>query len=274
MTDLAVIMSVYKNDKLNFLKESVQSILDQTFSRFHFYIVFDGPVALDLDNYITSLSDSRIKLFRLEKNGGLARALNFLLEVILQEPAYKQIARMDADDISLPSRFEKQSNFLSDNPDISCIGCWYQEIDESGKHLNYCKLPLEHEMLKKWYFKRTPFAHPSVMYRRSLIETAGFYPADTILMEDNALWGMALKKGLLFGNIPEYLFQFRVDKNFYKRRSGIKYGLNYVYTRIKINRVLDAPVYAYFFSIVKGVVKMMPSFILQYIYNTNRRWYL
>jgi glycosyltransferase involved in cell wall biosynthesis len=273
MTDLAVIMSVYNNDKLNHLMESVQSILDQTFSLFHFYIIFDGPVALEIDNYITSLSDNRIKLFRLEKNGGLDIALNYLLDVVLKDPAYKQIARMDADDISLPSRFEKQRNFLSENPDISCIGCWYQEIDESGKHLNYCKLPLEHEMLKKWYFKRTPFAHPSVMYRRSLIETAGFYPADTILMEDNALWGMALKKGLKFGNIPEYLFKFRIDKDFFKRRSGVRYGWNYIQTKCKINRSLKFPVYSYLLSIIIGVIKMMPSFTLRYFYLVARRNY-
>jgi glycosyltransferase involved in cell wall biosynthesis len=76
MTDLAVIMSVYQNDKVSFLKESVQSIIDQTFSQFHYYIIFDGPVASEIESYITTLSDCRIKLFRLEKNGGLARALN------------------------------------------------------------------------------------------------------------------------------------------------------------------------------------------------------
>lgn len=266
MTDLAVIMSVYKNDKLSFLKESVQSILDQTFAQFHYYIVFDGPVNKDIDIYLTSLNDSRIKLFRLGKNGGLAKALNFLLEIVLKNPEYKLIARMDADDISSYSRFEKQYNFLSGNQDISCTGCWYEEIDESGNHLIYCKLPVEHEALKKRYHLWTPFAHPSVMYRRSLIETAGYYPVDTILMEDNVLWGMALKHGLKFANIPEYLLKFRIDKNFLKRRSGLKYGWNYIVTRFKINRSLKFPLYTYLYSILIGVIKMLPSFTLRYFY--------
>src|SRR5450759_2292137 len=184
MTDLAVIMSVYQNDKLKFLQESIQSIIDQTFTQFHYYIIFDGQVASDIDSYLTSIGDSRIKLFRLEKNGGLARALNFLLEIVLKNPEYKLIARMDADDISYPSRFEKQRKFLLDNPDISCVGSWYQEIDESGKHLSDRKLPIDHETLKKRYYTRAPFAHPSVMYRRKLIEIAGYYPTDTVLMED------------------------------------------------------------------------------------------
>ncbi len=192
MIDLAVIMSVYQNDKLKFLTESVQSILSQTFTQFDYFIVFDGPVALDIDNYLTSIGDSRIKLLRLEKNGGLARALNFLLEIVLKNPEYKLIARMDADDISMPARFEKQRDFLISNPDISCVGCWYEEIDEEGKNHSFRRLPVEHEALRRLYFTRTPFAHPSVMYRRQLIEKSGFYPTDTVLMEDNVLWGKAL----------------------------------------------------------------------------------
>jgi glycosyltransferase involved in cell wall biosynthesis len=205
MTDLAVIMAVYRNDKLKFLKESVQSILDQTFADFHYYIMFDGPVSPDIDCYINSLEDNRIRLFRSKENKGLAASLNYLLEILLSNKEYKLIARMDADDISLPLRFEKQRNFMLDSPDVSCVGCWYEEIDENGKHLGNRKLPVSHEDLKKRYYTRAPFAHPSVMYRRQLIETAGFYPTDTILMEDNVLWGRALKEGLRFANIPEYL---------------------------------------------------------------------
>jgi glycosyltransferase involved in cell wall biosynthesis len=258
MTDLAVIMSIYQNDKLKFLKESVQSILDQTFSGFHYYIAFNGPVSQDIDGYISSLNDDRIRLFRLEKNGGLANALNYLLEIILKNPDYKLIARMDADDISLSSRFEKQRSFLMNNPDISCVGCWYHIINESGKQLSYRKLPVEHETLKKLYYTRTPFAHPSVMYRTELIEKAGLYPVDTILMEDNVLWGKALKAGLRFANIPEYLFMFRKDKYYYRRRSGLRYGWNYIKTRFILIRSVNLPVYSYLISFFVGIIKMFP----------------
>jgi glycosyltransferase involved in cell wall biosynthesis len=271
MPDLAVIMSVYKNDKLKIVIESVQSILDQTFTQFDYFIVFDGPVALDIDNYLTSIGDSRIKLFRLEKNEGLARALNYLLEKVMMNPDYKLIARMDADDISYPSRFEKQRKFLLDNPDISCVGSWYKEIDESGKHLADIKLPLKHEDLKKRYYARTPFAHPSVMFSRELIEKAGFYPTDTILMEDNALWGNALKASLRFANIPVYLFKFRIGMDFYKRRSGFKYGWNNIKTRFEINRSLKFPLYAYLLVSFIGITKMMPALFLRVIYSAARK---
>jgi glycosyltransferase involved in cell wall biosynthesis len=271
MTDLAVIMSVYKNDRLVFVRESVQSILSQTYTLFHFYIILDGPVNTDIDNYLTSLKDKRIKIFRLEINGGLASALNYLLGKVLKDPEYKLIARMDADDISFPGRFEKQRSFLRSHPGISVVGCWYQVIDEKGKHLSDRKLPEEHEALKKRYYTRTPFAHPSVMYRRELIETAGSYPTDTILMEDNVLWGNALKLGLRFANIPEYLFKFRIDMNFFKRRSGIKYGWNFIRTKFFINKLLDSPYYEYSFLLVIGLLKMLPWFILKYFYNFQRR---
>jgi len=272
MIDLAVIMSVYKNDKLSFFKESVQSILDQTFSTFHYFIVFDGPVDSEINNYITSLKDDRIKLCRLKNNGGLAFALNYLLEIILKNPDYKLIARMDADDISSPFRFEKQRGFLLENPEISCVGCWYEEIDDHGKHLSYCKLPVDHTTLKRLYYTRTPFVHPSVIYRRDMIEAAGFYPTDTILMEDNILWGRALKAGARFANIPEFLFKFRKDRSFYKRRSGLRYGWSYMLTRFRINKSCGFPPYTFVFTFIIGVIKMMPSFILRYIYFEARRY--
>jgi len=272
MSDLAVIMSVYKNDKLKFVKESVQSILDQTFTDFDYYIVFDGPVTPDIEGYISSIGDSRIKHFRLEKNGGLAGALNFLLGKVMNNPEYKLIARMDADDISLPSRFEKQRAFLSENMEISIVGCWYEEIDEAGKHLSYRKLPTDHDTLRKRYFTRMPFAHPSVMYRRQLIEKAGFYPTDTILMEDNVLWGKALKEGLRFANLPEFLLRFRIDRDFYKRRSGLKYGWKYVQRKSELNYILDSPFYNFPLLLGKGLLMMFPSFIFKYVYIISRRY--
>jgi glycosyltransferase involved in cell wall biosynthesis len=266
MSDLAVIMSVYKNDKLKYVVESVQSILNQTFTQFHYYIVLDGPVGPEIDSYLASIKDTRIRLFRLKENEGLASALNYLLEIVLKISEYKLIARMDADDISMLSRFEKQRNFLLENPEISVLGCWYEEIDESGKHLSYRILPADHETLRKRYTIRSPFAHPSVMYRRNLIEIAGFYPVDTVLMEDNVLWGMAFMYGLKLANLPEYLLKFRIDKNFYKRRSGIRYGWNFIKTRFKINKLLSFPIYSYLISFIIGVIKMLPAFLIRILY--------
>jgi glycosyltransferase involved in cell wall biosynthesis len=264
MPDLAVIMSVYKFDRFSFVQESVQSILNQTFTQFDYYIIFDGPVSSEIKEYITSIADERVRIFQMDKNMGLAAALNYLLELILKNDEYKFIARMDADDVSVLNRYEKQYKFLIKNPDISVVGCWYEEIDEAGKHLSYRKLPTEHEELRKRYYTRTPFAHPSIMYRRELIEKAGFYPTDTVLMEDNVLWGRALKSGLRFSNLPEYLLKFRIDEMYYQRRSGIKYGWKYIKTRFKTGMLLSFPLYVFPISFLTGIVKMMPAFMVKY----------
>jgi glycosyltransferase involved in cell wall biosynthesis len=274
MADLVVIMSVYKNDKLEFVIESVQSILHQTFTDFEYYIIFDGPVSSGIDNYISSLGDKRITLFRRDKNEGLAVALNFLLVHILKNPQYRYIARMDADDISLPTRFEKQRAFLLENTEISIVGSWYEEIDESGKHLSDRKLPVDHDSLRKRYMTRTPFAHPSVMYRRQLIEKAGFYPTDTILMEDNVLWGRALKEGLRFANIPQYLLKFRVTQSFYQRRGGDKYCKSYFNNRVKLLKILNAPI-IYFIALYLIIfIKMLPIVFLKITYLICRKCFI
>jgi len=259
-------MSVYHADNLQFVKESVESILNQSFSNFDYYIVFDGPVADDVDSYISSLRDPRIKLHRLEANKGLAFALNYLLEIVLQQPEIKFIARMDADDISMPDRFKKQRDILLENKEISCVGSWYEEIDHDGKHLSFRKLPIEHDELRKRYLIRTPFVHPCVMYHRRLIKLAGLYPTDTILMEDHVLWGKALKFKLIFANLPEYLLLYRKDREFYKRRSGIKYGWNYIKTRFSINKTLMLPFYSYILTSFIGIFKMMPFIIVKLAY--------
>jgi glycosyltransferase involved in cell wall biosynthesis len=272
MTDLAVIMSVYINDRAEYVIQSVQSILNQTFTDFTYFLIFDGPVKPDIDSFIASVKDKRLKLFRLPVNGGLAGALNYLLEIIMKDPQYKIIARMDADDISNPNRFEKQRDFLLKNQGVSCVGCWYQEIDESGKHLSDRKFPTDHESLKKHYFSRTPFAHPTVMFRRQLIEKAGYYPVDTFLMEDNVLWGRALKAELRFANIPEYLLKFRIDDGFYSRRSGIRYGWNFIKEKIAINKELNAPFLVYPVVAGRGILKMLPVFLLRQLYALHRKF--
>ena len=266
MTELAVIMSIYKKDKLKFVKQSVQSILYQTFTQFHFYLILDGPVSVDIEVYISNLHDIRLRLFRSQINMGLAKVLNHLLEEILNNPEYKFIARMDADDISMPERFLLQRDFLIKHSDISCVGSWYREIDEDGKQLSERKLPTGSEDLRNYYFKRAPFAHPSVMYSRKLIESAGLYPTDTILMEDTILWGRALKAGLKFANINEFLFEFRIDSDFFKRRSGLKYGWYFLTQKFMINSTLDAPVSSFFYILYAGLIRMLPAFILKYLY--------
>jgi glycosyltransferase involved in cell wall biosynthesis len=271
LPDTAVVMAIYQNDKLEYVRKSVQSILSQTYPHFDYFICFDGPVSYEVKRFILSLTDSRLKLFQIEEHGGLAKALNFMLERVLEKPQYELIARMDADDISVSNRFEIQKKFFLENPLISCVGSWYKEIDENENIISYQRLPLKHEELRRYFLRRSPLAHPSVMFRRSLIEKIGMYPTNTLRLEDYVFWSNGFRNGLLFENLPEYLLLFRRDRNFYRRRSGILFGFRYIITRFKINKTLQAPFYIYFYSFAVGIVRMMPSFILNLIYNFVRK---
>lgn len=266
MKKLAVIMSVYAGDRIEYVMESVGSILNQTFSDFDYFIAFDGPVAPKVEVFLDDLHDERIKLFRIEENAGLATTLNFLLEKILEDSGYEFIARMDADDISMPERFEKQISFLNNHPDVDCLGSWYEKIDGNSMPVGYIKMPACHEALRKRYFLSTPFAHPSVMFRRRFIVQTGFYPSNTLLMEDNVLWGRALMKGMRFANLQEILLSFRVDSSFYKRRSGIKYGWNYIKTRFRVFGEMNTPWFAYLPSLILGLIKMLPAPVSRVFY--------
>jgi hypothetical protein len=85
-------------------------------------------------------------------------------------------------------------------------------------------------------------------------------------MDDNVLWGRALKEGLRFANIPYFLLKFRKDRSFYKRRSGRKYGWYYIKSKFTICKLLNLPLYNYLLSFLIGILKMLPSGLLKFIY--------
>ena len=127
----AVIMSLYLNDNIDFVSQAVESILNQSFTDFDYYIQYDGHVKDGIDLYLSSLSDTRIHISKRNENRGLAKSLNELLAVVTSLD-YQFIARMDADDISTSDRFEKQVNYLQNHPEIDVVGGAINEIDENG----------------------------------------------------------------------------------------------------------------------------------------------
>ena len=114
---IAVIMSLYNNDVLGVVKLAVESILCQTYTNFDFYIQYDGPIRPEVDEYLSTLTDERVKIQKRAENKGLALSLNDLLAVVMPQ-GYEYIARMDADDISLPERFEKQLAYFKSHPEV------------------------------------------------------------------------------------------------------------------------------------------------------------
>lgn len=198
---ISVIMSVYNAEK--YLRESIESILNQTFKDFEFIIIDDGSTDRSKE-IILSFKDPRIKLVSRE-NRGLTKSLN---EAIKQSVG-KYIARMDADDISEKDRFEKQINFLETNPDIYLCGTWARSIDESGAILGELKYPPQtSDEIKKYLIRHNPFIHSTVMFKKGLVDKVGFYDEKFLHVEDYELWTRVVPK-FKTANMPEFLLRYR-----------------------------------------------------------------
>jgi glycosyltransferase involved in cell wall biosynthesis len=269
MKNLAVIMSLYRSDVLQYVSLAVQSILDQTYAEFDFYIQFDGYVQEDVDIYLSKIKDERVHIYRRDENKGLAQSLNDLLAVVMPLE-YEYIVRMDADDISLPERFEKQIAYMEAHPYTECLGTWAIEIKSDGCEFYRKQMPETHSECWKLFMIRDCMIHPTVMFRRSYIEKAGLYSLDTYFGEDTMMWAQGFAAGCKFANVPEYLFKFRLNDDFFNRRRGWKHAKGILTLRWKVNKMLHYPAKAYIYAIAYAVTKMLPTQVLNYVYRKAR----
>lgn len=250
---VAILLSIYYKDKLCFVKQSIDSLLKQTYSNVKLYICFDGFIDNSILEYLDRLDDNRIFILKRDINKGLAYSLNELLGIVLNE-GYVFIARMDADDISEIVRIEKQVNYLIQNKDVDIVGSYVKEIDDDNNFIKIVKYPTKHSEMKKRFGIINPIAHPSVMFRNSFFIKAGIYPLDTDKDEDTMLWLNGFLNDCIFANIPEPLFRFRIDEDFYNRRSGIKKAFSDFKNRIKVIRLLKLKKIFIFVNIVKMMI--------------------
>ena len=266
---IAVIMSLYRSDELRFVKQAVESVLGQSYQDFDFYIQCDGSVQQEVDSYLSALQDVRLHISRRKENRGLARSLNELLDTVMPK-GYEYIARMDADDISMPERFEKQMAYMASHPDVECLGTWAVEINADGSEYYRKQMPETHEGCNEQFMIRDCVIHPTVVLRRSYIEKAGRYPTDTYYAEDTMMWAQGFAAGCIFGNVPEYLYYFRLDDAFFERRRGWKHAKGIFQLRKRVNRMLGFGWKEDFYALAYATVKMMPKPILNMIYKIAR----
>lgn len=219
--DYSVLMSVYKKEKPEFLRESMQSMYDQTVPTNDFVLICDGPLTDGLDNVIKEMQkkfDKRLRVVRLDKNCGLGRALN----VGVQECKNELIARMDSDDISVKKRIEKQLKTLEETG-ADVVGSNIAEYDEKmDKKTGRRVVPQMRDDIVKRMKKRNPMNHMTVIYKKSKVIEAGNY-LDMPGFEDYYLWVRMVKNGCRFCNIEEDLVKVRGGDGMTKRRSGVKY---------------------------------------------------
>lgn len=265
-------MSIYKNDILDYVRLSVESVLNQTYSDFDFFIQFDGIVNDDVNNYLTNNDDERIKLYVRNENKGLAVSLNDLLAIV-RKGDYEYVARMDADDICLTDRFEKQLAYLERHPEIDLIGGAINEIDEHGNDRGkITRYPSNPEDCKSFFAKRNPVAHPTVVFRRCFFDKVGWaYPTDYIRNEDTRLWLECYIHGCVIANISDVVLNFRMtDSMFKSRRNGKYFAKSQLELRKKIKKELGYGPMSLFYAYAMYLLMISPSWVLKSAYKIFR----
>lgn len=204
MPKVSVLMPVY-NTNSEHLKDSIESILGQTYKDFEFLILNDCSTDENVEKTILSYSDARIVYIKNEKNLGISLSRNKLLKISKGE----YLAVMDHDDISLAQRLEKQVNFLDENPAVGVVGSWSQTIPTNKIN----KYSMNSDKIKEELLFQCAILHPSSMIRKQvLLDNNLEYENQYSPAEDYALWCRLVSK-TGFANIGEVLFKYRVHSS-------------------------------------------------------------
>lgn len=200
---VSVVMSVYNDER--YLKEAVNSILNQSFKDFEFIIINDGSNDASL-NILKEYEkkDKRIILID-QENIGLTKSLNKAIKL----SHGKYIARQDSDDISDPERFKSQIEFLQNNKEYALVGTNIAKIDENSELIEINSTKYSYEEICQTFKKRNCIAHGSVMIDKGALENELFYDEDFRYAQDFRLWAKIAKK-FKIANLKEPLYQLRL----------------------------------------------------------------
>lgn len=247
----SVAICVYGGDKVEHFKLAVESVLNQTVQPDEVVIVVDGPVGKKLENVISEYEKSPLfKIIRLEENQGHGEARR----TCLHHCTYEIVALMDADDICVPQRFEKQLEVLRNDSRLSVVGGNISEfIDSTDNIISYRNVPSEDREIKEFMKKRCPMNQTTVMFRKKDVDSVGGY-IDWYCEEDYYLWLRMYLAGMYFANIPEVLVNVRIGKEMYQRRGGIKYFKSEAKLQgyMLKNKIIGIPTYS--INIIKRLI--------------------
>lgn len=215
----SLLLPVWAGDRADYLTGAFRSsVQDQTRRPDHVVIVRDGPVPPELAATIARLaaeSPVPVDVLELDRNDGLGPALDAGLEAC----AHDVVARMDADDLSLPHRFAVQLPIIESGVDL--VGSGLQEFgDDPDEIVGLRTPPVDADDIAVRARFVDPFNHPTVVYRRDLVRAVGGY-SDFALMEDYLLWAKMLVAGARVANVAEPLVKYRVGAGAYARRGGL-----------------------------------------------------
>lgn len=253
----SVLMSVYRGEKPEYLRLSIESMFSQTLPTDDFVLVCDGALTDELEDVVKSFEMEYPDIFhavRLRQNVGTGQCANIGIDACKNE----YIVKMDSDDIALPERCEKQISLMSSNPAIDMCGAFIEEFDtDTDEFIAVKKTPVENDEIRTYAKRRNPFNNQTLVFKKSKVKAIGGY-SSIKRCEDYDFVVNMLRNGAVGRNIPEVLVRYRVSKSNYERRQ------NWVNTKSFINvrwRIFRSG-YSGFIDFLMPCVMQMVIFIL------------
>lgn len=219
--DFSVLISVYGLSNAGHFDDALESVwTKQILKPSQICLVKDGVLTESLNQICNKWKQKLgdvLTIIELESRSGLAVSLNTGLAYC----KYPLIARMDADDVALPKRFLFQYSYMQNHPEVDVLGGQIDEYDDDlKKKLASRFVPLTHDEIVRYAKLRSPFNHPTVMYKKSSLEEIGGYPL--FYPEDYPLWGRMAQNGFIFANLPQRLLLMR-SSSAYEFRRGMSF---------------------------------------------------
>ena len=273
--EFSVLLSLYDRESPLYLNECFESLYEQTLQAPEIVLVLDGEISDKLQLVINEWKDRiNIKIVPISKNVGLSKALNYGLKYCTHELVF----RMDTDDICCENRFEVQYDYMMKNIDIDICGSFSQDISEKGELLSIRKKPLEHDSILKLLWTN-PFIHPSVVFRKTKIESIGSYNYNAPHRHDDyELWIRAANLGCVFANIPTPLIKYRVPLDPYSK-TKVKDRINTFKLGYKVIWKYDRRIVAYIgllYPIIRSVLPKRAKKVIARIvskFDPRDKWY-
>lgn len=266
MQEYSVLMSVYHKEKPEHFYTAARSMLEQTVPTDDFVIVCDGPLTEELDAVLEQLRTEAPEVIhpvRLEKNMGIGYAAN----VGVQACRHELIAKMDADDISIPDRCQRQLALFEREPELAVCGGYIEEFEEDPEQpFDMRVVPQSNEEIYVFGRRRQPFNNMTVMYRRSAVLAVGGY-SDLRRNEDFDLYARMIATGHKGANLPEVIVKARVNREARQRRKGMNTLKGCIHSRWRAYRIGYARLGDFLYCVAGQLfVVMCPSRVQQWIY--------
>lgn len=265
-----VLMSIYNKEEPRYFNRAMKSIWDeQTIKPDEIVLVEDGPLTDELyeeiDKWKVKIGES-FKTVPLEKNIGLGDALN----AGLKHCSYELIARMDTDDISLSTRFEKQLKVFKEK-DIDVCSAWINEFEnDENEIISIRKIPEKHNQIVEYGKLRNPVNHIPSMFKKSFVNNIGGYQ-HMLWFEDYYLWVRMIIGGAKFYNIQEPLANIRSGYAQLERRGGFKYAIEEFKFLKKLKEIGFLSTSQFIKSVViRFIARVLPKSLLKNIYKKIR----